>query len=544
VTTPFARRVPASVALAGTLAALLGVFVAIHYHRLGLTLTHYDARGHLVVARRIADSITPGWQQIGAVWLPLPHLLNALPVQIDRFYRTGASGVAISIASFAITTGAIAWIVLTITGSAFAAVAATLVFALNPNVLYLQSTPMTEPLLLALTTAAVAMLIDGCSPKGLRYGNGRPVAADRASAVSVAQPSRAANHADAVAVAQPFRAADHVDAVAVAQPLRAATGVLFALACLTRYEAWPVTAGALTLAVVARWRGGEPLRDALGAGAAIARVPAAAALAFAVFSRVVVGDWFVAGGFFVPENKAIGDAALVIREIGWGVATLSSAPLVWVAAAGLAIAAASAAIDRRRAGAIVVVALAATAAIPFAAFYRGHPFRIRYMVPLLAVEAIGVGLAAGTIRRLRLPAAIAAIALTASTLRPLDATAPMVVEAQWDRPNVEARDRVTSCIGTLRPGEKIMASMGSLGHYMQEASRAGLQIRDFLHEGNGDIWLAAIERPRPFAAWILIEEKAEGGDMLARIARERPAFLTGYSRVCEGAGMALYRRTP
>ncbi len=24
-----------------------------------------------------------GWQQIGAVWLPLPHLLNAIPVQID-----------------------------------------------------------------------------------------------------------------------------------------------------------------------------------------------------------------------------------------------------------------------------------------------------------------------------------------------------------------------------------------------------------------------------------------------------------------------------
>ena len=30
--------------------------------------------------------------------------------------------------------------------------------------------------------------------------------------------------------------------------------------------------------------------------------------------------------------------------------------------------------------------------------------------------------------------------------------------------------------------------------------------------------------------------------MLATIARERPAFLDGYSRVCEGAGLALYRR--
>ena len=85
--------------------------------------------------------------------------------------------------------------------------------------------------------------------------------------------------------------------------------------------------------------------------------------------------------------------------------------------------------------------------------------------------------------------------------------------------------------------------MGSLGHYMQETSREGFSIRDFLHEGNGDVWLAALQNPMPFAEWIVIEEKAEGGDMLARRAREQPAFLAGYSRVCEGAGLALYVST-
>src|SRR5215210_7069187 len=118
-------------------AALGGGYVAWHYPRLGLTLSHYDARGHLVVARRIADSITPGWQQIGAVWLPLPHLLNAIPVQVDLLYRSGASGVAISVVSYAIGAGAITWLVLMLTESASAAVAAAAVFALNPNVLYL-----------------------------------------------------------------------------------------------------------------------------------------------------------------------------------------------------------------------------------------------------------------------------------------------------------------------------------------------------------------------------------------------------------------------
>ena len=70
---------------------------------------------------------------------------------------------------------------------------------------------------------------------------------------------------------------------------------------------------------------------------------------------------------------------------------------------------------------------------------------------------------------------------------------------------------------------------------MQEASRSGFAIRDFLHEGNGDIWLAALDKPRPYAGWMLIEEKAEGGDMLARTAREHPAVLSTATRACAKA---------
>jgi hypothetical protein len=178
------------------------------------------------------------------------------------------------------------------------------------------------------------------------------------------------------------------------------------------------------------------------------------------------------------------------------------------------------------------------------AFYRGHPFRIRYMVPLMAMEAVGAGIVAGMFRRGRAIASCVVLGIAAFELRPLDRMAPMVVEAQWDRPNVPARAKVTSCLDGPAAAGKIMASMGSLGHYMQEASAEGYAIRHFLHEGNGDIWLAALNNPRPYAEWVLIEEKAEGGDMLAHLAQAHPAFLDGYVRVCEGAGLALYRRQP
>src|SRR5512142_2984126 len=81
---------------------LVGCWAAWVYHDAGLTLSHYDTKGHLVVARRVIDSLTPGWRQLGGLWLPLPHLLNLLPVQVDAWYRTGASAVALSVLSFAV----------------------------------------------------------------------------------------------------------------------------------------------------------------------------------------------------------------------------------------------------------------------------------------------------------------------------------------------------------------------------------------------------------------------------------------------------------
>jgi len=506
------RQPSAALAVAiGVAAAIGGALAAWYYHRLGLTLTHYDARGHLVVARRIVDSITPGWQQIGAVWLPLPHLLNALPVQIDLLYRTGASAVAISVASYAVATGAIAWIVLALTDSAAVSIAAAAVFALNPNVLYLQATPLTEPLLLATTTVAVAMLMAYVA------------SAFRRTEMVRLKPD--ATHGEVRL-----------------KPDATYVGVAFALACLTRYEAWPLTASALIIAAWVRCQSGEALGEACRRVGAIALYPAAAIAGFAIFSRVVVGQWFVGGDFFVPENKALGDWWLAAKEIGWGTEQLSGRALTWIGGAGVAIAALS--LFARRSGKAFALPFVTMAAIPLAAFHQGHPFRIRYAVPLIAVEAIGAGLVVGAIpiRRVRAIGAAALCAVVTWELRPLDASAPMVAEALWDRPNFSERARVTACVGRLEPGAKIMASMGSLGHYMQDASQAGLALRDFLHEGNGDIWLAALESPRPFAEWMLIEEKAQGGDMLAKIARDRPAFLGGYQRVCEGAGMALYRR--
>src|SRR5262249_19861191 len=125
---------------------------------------------------------------------------------------------------------------------------------------------------------------------------------------------------------------------------------------------------------------------------------------------------------------------------------------------------------------------------------------------------------------------------------PFSRDAPMLREAQWETPFRLARRAVTAELARIYDGTPILASMGSLGHYMQESSSIGLEIRNFLHEGNGDLWMFALRSPKRHVRWILIEERAEGGDMLAMKAKEEPEFLDGFRRVVEGGGLVLYER--
>jgi len=476
----------------GVAVAIVGLAAAVYYARLGLTLSHYDAKGHLVVARRVIDSLTPGWQQIGAVWLPLPHLLNLLPVQIDVFYRTGVSAVVLSIASSGMAAFALARIVTTgrPAGAIAGAVAAAAALALNPNTLYLQSTPMTEPLLIGLLLLATALVrewIDG-----------------RAST--------------------------------------AAAGSALFLACWTRYEAWPVTGALLALAAVARMRRGESPRVGLRPIARLASYPICAGLLFLLLSRITVGEWFVSGGFFVPENPALGRPIVAAGQVLGGAWTIAGPALMIAGLAGAAVLAGVGLASPGRASLLVLLAPLAAAALPWYAFLQGHPYRVRYMVVHVATLALTSGAALSLLPRRAAYAAGALLVATTVWLRPpLDANAAMVREAQWDRRNAAARKAgVTAYLERNWDGGTLMASMGSLGHYMQELSHAGLGIRDFLHEGNGDLWKAALRHPAAHVKWVLIEERAEGGDMLAERARRDPAFLAGFTRVAAGGGVALY----
>jgi hypothetical protein len=481
---------------------LIGVSAAVFYYQRGLTLAHYDAKAHLVVARRVLDSLTPEYSQIGAVWLPLPHLLNLLPVQNDWLYRTGASGVAISVASFALACYALAWLVLRVTSSRTAAAIAAAMFGLDPNVLYLQSTPMTEPLLFGLVLLSISLVYDWVET----FDMARP-----------AIPPGAANP-------------------------RSKAGWCLVLACLTRYEAWLVTAAVLALAAVALWRRGLAPASALEETAMLAVYPVLAIIAFFFHSWFTTGAWFVTGGFYVPDDTTAGSVSKAFMSVIYGMRQLTGMPIILLALAGAIALVARAVVHPDRAASLVVLALVALMALPAYAFFSGHPFRVRYMVAPSVGAAVLAGIALGVPRgRWRHVVAAAAAVWLLVTVRPLDARAAMVQEAQWDVPFSTGRRNVTACLVREYRGERILASMGSLAHYMQELSHAGINIRDFVHEGTKPYWPDAIDAPQGRVGWILMEERAEGGDVLSERARESPAFTRGFVRLCADGGVALYK---
>ena len=128
------------------------------FYSRGYTLYYGDAAAHLRIARQIIDSRTPGYEQIGTVWLPLLHAVLIPFVQIESWWRSGLAGVFPSAISFVIAAMCLYFTARRCFGSTAAAVAGVFAFALNPNLLYLQSIPMTEALFLACQLGMIAAL--------------------------------------------------------------------------------------------------------------------------------------------------------------------------------------------------------------------------------------------------------------------------------------------------------------------------------------------------------------------------------------------------
>jgi hypothetical protein len=169
-----------------------GVSIASFFYclRHGDLLLYGDAVAHINIARRVFDSQTPGPLQLGTVWLPLPHILM-LPFIVSRWmWQTGIGGAIPSLIAYLFSVIGIVLLLREVLprsaknreisgtpldgAERFAAWFAAGTFALNPNLIYLQTTAMTEPIYLAFFIWAVVFFvraIRACADGDSQCGN-------------------------------------------------------------------------------------------------------------------------------------------------------------------------------------------------------------------------------------------------------------------------------------------------------------------------------------------------------------------------------------
>lgn len=486
-------------------------------------LNYGDAVAHLHIARHIFDCRFHSIGEFGSVWLPLPHILMLPFVQVYAWWANGIAGLIPSALTYLAGCVGLYRIARRWLEPAAAALALAF-FALNPNLLYLQTTAMTEPLFLCEMIWAVAWLVEW-----------RGALDD--------DPKRAAGLEYLVLLA-------------------------LVAAVFTRYDGWIIALLAWVGMGVTRLRSGQlGKRSFWIASAILASAPAA----WLVYNATQFGDWldFARGPYSALAIEMRTSAPGWPPHPGWHNAWVSvlfftkvaemDALAVWrhfmlaLSVTGMAFACL---IARRRAA---LWTLLLWIPVPFYAYsvaYGSVPifipvwwphsyYNTRYGMELLPAMALGLGFVAqfaiGAVREFkpewtkRAVAALAAL-LILNTLDLIHKQPLVFVESTK---NVEARrpfdENIPPVMRQLlsrRPGAPVLMNSSV---YPELIAFSGIPLAQTINESDQYIYRNALAAPAEHAAIVL----AFDGDEIDRAVKAHPEGLIAVARFTakgQGAG--------
>lgn len=518
---------------------LIGVGWFVCFYAAGLTTAHYDAKAHLLIARRLVDSTSPGYLQMGVHWLPLLHLLYLPLVVFETQYRTGLAPSLISVISFALSGWLLFRIALRCTGSWQSGVFASFVFLANANWQYLQACPLTEPVFMLLNLAAMD-----------RYLAWR----------------------------------EDPDA-----GLPWAAAIWASLAALCRYEGWLFVAGAVFV-LIADWRSGAIGRErAIRAAlmfAAVFALPMAAHFGYlfawtkeSFFHRVARGyptpyvtyrrpflslvyhlaelvqisalvPLMMAGGGMVfcfmrrerlkrwyPLLLLWLPSALNVAALYWGlIYRVRYSGLVVPAVAVFASLLCPSPTAMRRALTAGVLVVSALPLLPWLLpkSWRYHEFSAApgiVILPLLGVLLFMVARSRSNWTWAALGLCIAGMQLPVlyAEYRPL-------LEETREHDYIEAeRGAVLSYLRSNYDGGRILVDIGRLAPLVYDS---GIEVKRFIYnEGRQREWVAALRNPSQEAGWIVMEK----GDELWNLHLVDPRWMDMYALAVQTDSYRLYR---
>jgi hypothetical protein len=499
-------RWDSEVRLLAWLATCVSVFSFLFYFQRGYVLLYGDAVAHIDIARRVFDSKTPGLLQLGTVWLPLPHLLMIPFLVSDEMWRRGVGSSIPSmvayvfgvIGMFRLVRGVLSRGVEPDAAARVAAWTAALVYAANPNLIYLQTTAMGEAIYLAFFIWAVVYFSEWM------LGDGRA-------------PTKC--------------------------------GLCLAAACLTRYDGWFL---AVAIAATVVWfsvRSG----NAIAQGAGTLRLPRAALAKFVLIAAAAPLLWLAYNGIVYrnplefangpysakgierrsqnsgsPGHPGSGNPVLAgmyfLKSAEDNLAENEGLQRAWmlIAVVGVVVAAlmpkAESTVPGKSSSRAWVPLLVLLVPVPFYALsvaYGGVPifvpqwwpfshYNVRYGLQLLPAFAAAMGIVVHRVVRaqqwnLRLRAAcvLGAFALVIASYASIWRATPVSLkEAQV---NMRTRNQLEAQVAIwLRKLPSDSTLLMYLGDHVGALQQAGIPLKRVINEGNHRVWK---QPPDPDGLW-------------------------------------------
>jgi hypothetical protein len=452
----------------------------------GLGLAYNDARSHLDIGRRVVEGLKPGFAQLGSVWLPLPHLLMVPTIWSDFMWHSGLSGAIQSMISY-IVCGLIIYVFLQKLGvGVFGRLTGVLVFALNTNILYLQSTAMTELLLLATLTAAIYELVRWHDNEELLH------------------------------------------------LIKAAFLVM--MATLIRYEGWflfPIAIGLVSIRGFRKYG----FKSAEGMAIFFATLAGFGIFLWFLWNQLIFKDalYFAFGPYSAHEQQAQLEHAGVLatkHNLLYSIKIYTYATVYNTGAFTLAMSIIGGLLfwfDKKIKGGVRFASLALLA--PFAynilALYLGHSvlfvqglsgnswFNVRYGVMLIPAVAIMFGYLVHRVRPLRYVILGLFLFTTAFSFINLDAVT--IDDARVG----SSGKNVTEVSGWLHENayDKEGFVLISAASHDAIIFSSGLPMRRFIHEGTGKYWDLALAHPEQWARWIIMRTN-DNNDQTFRLVKQ------------------------
>jgi hypothetical protein len=496
-------------------AALAIALVALAYCvRHGTLLLYGDAVAHLHIARRVFDSLTPGFRQLGSVWLPLPHILLMPFVWNMGWWRSGLAGACVSIPCYVLGCAGIyrlarIWLHMP------AALVVVAFYGLNPGLLYMSTTAMTEPLFLAEMIWAVLLIIE-------------------------------------------YQRAEQAESPSAGHLLIAA-GLVLVCAIFTRYDGWVSAAVAWLFATWPLLRGRQSWRGpVVGAWVLFTALLVAAPSLWLAYNAKQFGDPldFIRGPYSARAIEArttppgasprpgihnMHDAALYFLKAGeLGAAPLSLGKLLcWLSGGGTL--AALWTFRRRH----IWPALLLWLPLPFYAYsvaYGSVPifipvwrpfswYNTRYGMELLPAFALFAGCLFPVLLshapKLRRYAVLACLLLVVANSVVLLRARPLVFQEAVanSRTRIAFETALAKALSNL-PGQgtilmRVSSAVGAL-------QQAGIPLRRTVNDGDYLVWQRALEDPARSAPIVI----ALDGDVISQAVKNHPQGLTLFKVVC------------